>query len=399
MRRTMSRRRVLAGFGVAVSGLAATAATAAYGSAAAATEPATQAAGDRAGGTLLWRSRAASPGDDEPGILTAAGRVYTTGGGRHYGDSGICAFDAATGRAVWRTPGTSGPRPRAAGPGAVFGFTVTPGGQTVVAAASAATGRTLWTHDAGRLLDNAKVGWMACAGGLVYVAAGETENDTAGQPTVRALDARTGRRVWEADLGAAPQAPVVADGVVYTGAASSLSAASGAVVALDAATGRRLWRSADIGGSPFSLVVTGGVIVVSVVPSPPLPSASFGLDARTGRRLWHQAFPAAALAGTDGIAFCFTFNIGPSLSYTVQARHAPTGAVAWKRTFPGQPALAAARGVLYLGAGDRTLRALGAATGRPAWTYRLAAPAADITAGAGAVYALDEHGAVYGIRI
>src|SRR5947209_1712073 len=82
---------------------------------------------------------------------------------------------------------------------------------TVVVATSAATGRTLWAHDTGRLLDDAKAGWMACVGGLVYVAAGETENDTAGQPTVRALDARTGRRVWEADLGAAPQVPVVAD--------------------------------------------------------------------------------------------------------------------------------------------------------------------------------------------
>lgn len=205
-------------------------------------------------------------------------------------------------------------------------------------------------HDAGRLLDDAKVGWMACAGGLVYVAAGET-NDTAGQPTVRALDARTGRRVWETDLGAAPQVPVVADGVVYTGAARSFSASSGTVVALDAATGRRLRRSADIGGPPFSLVVTGGVVVGTVILSPSLRSVSFGLDARTGRRLWQKAFPAGALAGTDGLAFCFTFVVGPSLSYTVQARHAPTGAVAWKRTFPGQTALAAARGVLYLGSG------------------------------------------------
>lgn len=61
-----------------------------------------------------------------------------------------------------------------------------------------------------------------------------------------------------------PQAPVVANGVVYTGAASALSAASGAVVALDAATGRRLWRSADIGGSPFSLVVTGAVYGIRI---------------------------------------------------------------------------------------------------------------------------------------
>jgi len=62
-------------------------------------------------------------------------------------------------------------------------------------------GRTLWTHDAGPLLDNAKVGWLAYAGGLVYVAAGTTENSTVGQPTVRALDARTGRRAWAVTIG------------------------------------------------------------------------------------------------------------------------------------------------------------------------------------------------------
>src|SRR5947209_9742164 len=150
MRQMMSRRQALAGIGVAGSGLAA---ATACGSVAAATGPAVRAARDQSGGKLLWRARGASPGDDEPRILTAPGRVYTTGGGRYYGDSGICAFDAATGREAWRTPGASGSRPLAAGPGAVFGFTVRPGGGTVVVATSAATGRTLWAHDTGRLLD------------------------------------------------------------------------------------------------------------------------------------------------------------------------------------------------------------------------------------------------------
>jgi outer membrane protein assembly factor BamB len=330
-------------------------------------------------------------------ILTAAGIVYATGGGHDYGDSGTYAFDAATGRELWRTPGSSGPRPYAAGPGAVFGFTVTPGGRTGVVATSATTRRTLWTDDVGRLLDSAKVGWMAYAGGLVYVAAGTTEDSTAGQPTIRVLDARTGDRVWEATTGAAPQTPAIADGVVYTGAASSLNAASGAVVALNAATGERIWRSADVGGSPVTLAVTGGVVCGSVLTSS-LRSVSFGLDARTGRQLWRMTFPAAALAGTDGILFFFTFNIGPSLSYTVQARRAQTCALAWKRTFPGETALAANRGVLYLGSGDRTLRALSGATGQPVWTYRLRAPASAIATGASAVYALDGRGAIYGLQ-
>ena len=54
--------------------------------------------------------------------------------------------------------------------------------------------------------------------------------------------------------------------------------------------------------------------------------------------------------------------------------------------------------MLYLGSGDGTLRALAAATGQPVWTYRLGAPAAAITTDASAVYALDEHGTIYGLR-
>jgi outer membrane protein assembly factor BamB len=391
MRQAIGRRQALTGIGVTVAGLAAATACGRLAAEAAPSKPA-------AGGTLLWRAQAGAAGDDEPDILTAAGVVYATGGGNSYGDSGIYAFDAATGRQLWRTPGTSGPRPFAADPGAVFGFMVTSGGgRTEVVATSAATRQTLWAADVGHMLDNAKLGWMTCASGVVYIAAGTTDNSTAGQPTIKALDTRTGRRVWEATTGAAPQTPALADGAVYLGAASSVSAASGALVALNAATGAHLWRSADIGGSPVNVVVTGGVVCASVLPSS-LRSASFGLGARTGRPLWHATFPAVVLAGTDGILFFFTFNIGASLSYTVQARHAQTGALAWKRTFPGQSAVAADRGVLYLGSGDRTLRALDAATGRPVWTHLLGAPASALATGASAVYALDARGAVYGLQ-
>jgi len=58
--------------------------------------------------------------------------------------------------------------------------------------------------------------------------------------------------------------------------------------------------------------------------------------------------------------------------------------------------VAAATGRRY---GDSGICALDAATGRPVWTSRLAGPAADIATGARAVYALDEHGTAYGIRI
>ena len=68
------------------------------------------------------------------------------------------AINAATGKLISQTP-ASGPRPYAAGPGVVYGFTVTGGNITPsVVAASATTGRARWTHNAGRMLDDAKPG-------------------------------------------------------------------------------------------------------------------------------------------------------------------------------------------------------------------------------------------------
>jgi outer membrane protein assembly factor BamB len=53
---------------------------------------------------------------------------------------------------------------------------------------------------------------------------------------------------------------------------------------------------------------------------------------------------------------------------------------------------------LYL-AGGRTLTAVAATTGSTRWSYKLGADVADVTADGHAVYALDEHGGVYALRI
>ena len=54
--------------------------------------------------------------------------------------------------------------------------------------------------------------------------------------------------------------------------------------------------------------------------------------------------------------------------------------------------------VAYLAAG-RTLTAVTATTGRTLWSYQLGADVADVAAGGDVVYALDEHGGVYALRI
>ncbi|HEV2251563.1 MAG TPA: PQQ-binding-like beta-propeller repeat protein, partial [Streptosporangiaceae bacterium] len=345
-----------------------------------------------AAGRLIWRAQAAAS-TDEPVLVAADGLVYAGISGAANGDARTYAINAATGRQAWRTSGPAGPRPYAAGPGAVFGFVVTGGGATDVVATSAASGRTLWTHDAGPLLDNAKVGWLAYASGLVYVAAGTTENSTAGQPTVRALDARTGRRAWAVTIGTGPQEPSLAGGVLYTPDVSSATASTGRVVALHASTGARRWTSAALGGIPGLLQVTGGTVCGSALTRN-LQVSIFALDSATGRRLWQREFGGLTVAATDGMVFLMPLSIGRA---TVTAWHARSGRPAWTQTVPAGSVAAASGSVLYL-AGGRTLTAVAATTGSTLWSYQLGAGVADVAPGGHVVYALDAHGGVYALR-
>ena len=346
-----------------------------------------------AGGRLIWRAQVAAS-TDEPVLITAGGLVYAGSSAAANGDARTYAISAATGRLAWRTSGSAGPRPYAASPDAVFGFAVTRGGATDVVATSAASGHTLWTHDAGPLLNNAKVGWLTYGGGLAYVAAGTTENNTAGQPTVRALDARTGRRVWASTLGTGPQEPTLAAGVLYTPDDPSGLASSGRVVALHASTGARRWTSALVPGAPGLMVVTGGVVCGTALTAT-AGASIFGLDSGTGRRLWQRKFGALTVGATDGMVFLAPLSVGAPA--TLSAWHARTGRTAWSRTFPAGGTAGAAGGVLYLASG-RTLTALAPATGSTRWSYQLGATVADVAVSGNVVYALDAHGGVYALR-
>ena len=386
----MSRRQALsASGGIALAGLAAVTGCGGVPAAQASDPPAAR---NPPAGRLIWHVQVAAS-NDEPVLVAADGVVYVGITGPANGDARTYAINAATGAPVWRTPGAAGPRPYAAAPGAVFGLAVTGGGVTNVVATSAAAGRTLWTHDAGALLDNAKVGWLAYAAGLVYVAAGTTENSTAGQPTVQALDARTGRRAWAVTAGVGPQVPTLADGVIYTPDVGSATATVGRVVALHASTGARKWESAELGGVPGQLVAVDGTVCGSALTTN-VQSSAFALDSATGRRLWHANSVGFLVTATGGMVFLAPLSTGPA---RVSAWHPRSGQHAWTRTFSGAGALAAAGGVLYAGSG-RTLLAMVATTGHTLWSYPLGADAADITIDGSALYVLDARGNVYALR-
>jgi outer membrane protein assembly factor BamB len=320
-------------------------------------------------------------------LVAADGIVYAGTSAQADGNCDIYALDATTGYRKWRTQGPAGPAPYAAGAGAMYGFQLTSAEHaTSVIATGAASGQTLWTYSAGQMLDNAGVGFLAYADNTVFIAGGTTDNSDTAVHTVAAVDAQTGGQRWAVSLTDSSQQPAVTDGVVYASTISS-------VVALHAATGKRLWKYANINGNGGALVAVDRTVFGSDT------TQCFALDGATGSRLWRADLSALPIAATDGIVFFESLAIGANVNdvqSTVWARHARSGALAWKRTFSGGPALAA-DGALYIAENDGKLVAVAVATGKTAWSYRLAAPVAGVAADAGVVFAGDTKGAVYAI--
>lgn len=197
---------------------------------------------DAKSGKRLW-SKNISPASEENGnwgggIAYEAGRLFAA-----TGFAQVVALDAGTGKIVWRA-NTSGPM-RAA-PTVYDGrvFAVTKDNRTF--ALDATTGAELWTHSG-----------IEEVAGLLGAASPAVEGDTVvvaySSGEIFALRVENGRQLWSDNLAAIRRAdavsaladilgrPVIDRGRVYA------ISHSGRMVAIDAVTGRRVWE-ASIGG-------------------------------------------------------------------------------------------------------------------------------------------------------
>ncbi|MEV7794595.1 serine/threonine-protein kinase [Streptomyces sp. NPDC087512] len=130
------------------------------------------------------------------------------------------------------------------------------------------------------------------------------------------------RTLWHHPMKGSVAAPVVAEGVVYTGSSES------GITALDARSGRRVWHVPLRAGAAW-LTYAEGTLYFSDAADPGSEDVPFhALDARTGRTRW-----------------------------TVSGPH------------PGHEGVVAHRDLVYL-THDDPVRALGSADGRVRWTYR-----------------------------
>ena len=197
------------------------------------------------------------------------GRVFVGGG---YGSHEFYAFDAKTGRLVWKThTGDDGPSGAVVEDGLVAFNTES----CTLVVVDEKTGKLVWQEWLGDPL----MSQPAVSKGRLYMAypkgqrgggrsrilkpsrnaprGNQQQNQQEEQGSHRLLcaDLRTGEHIWERGISAdVISAPVVSDGKVYA------TTFDGTSYSFDAATGERIWKKENAGTSA-PVVVAGDVVV------------------------------------------------------------------------------------------------------------------------------------------
>jgi outer membrane protein assembly factor BamB len=226
-----------------------------------------------------------------------------------------------------------------------------------VAALDAVTGKLVWEHAVGAPVH----GTPALIGSLLVV--GTDAGD------VIALSTVDGAHAWDAPLGSAPisASMLEADGTAYVGSED------GMFVALDGLTGRQRWR-VDVGGPVTrGAALSGGVVYVGATGG-----RFSALDAATGAERWHLELGAGEVG---------TPVAGPDTIFVGRALRAPTGphdvvaiaradhAIRWTFAAPsGRQVFAGAlaNGLLYCVSDDGSIYALDPGSGALRWTVAAA---------------------------
>ncbi len=198
------------------------------------------------------------------------------------GDDGLYAFEALTGKRVWKSAGATAVQSLAAARSLLYAAS---GGGARIVAVAAATGKVAWQYRAGAGI----VGDLQAANGLVYFSTADNfvnalmqeRPDLAwrtpivqpGTPgvvegsnlyltgkagthsLVYALDRQIGKIVWQSDFVSLPLSkyrPRIA-GLVYVARIGVHDEADGYISALDPANGRPIWQTEVSGGDDGEL--------------------------------------------------------------------------------------------------------------------------------------------------
>ncbi len=308
-------------------------------------------------------------GKPQPALYGHGDSIIASGNVAYVGsDNGtIYALEASNGNIHWQ---------RNLG-GAVLVFAVTDGvvyvtasatSSDVVAALNASTGAVLWQFRPGVAIVSVMVG----AGELF--ASTDAEGSTM---TIFALRATTGALLWHESMTTTlPVLLGVVNGVVYAGQLTGvLPATTSTLVALDARTGKALWQApinesdGAISGVP---VESDGILYLETTFG-----AVYALQANSGTEVWHVAGsevpgaqPVPLAPDSPVVANGVIYASGPQ---GITAYRAADGTVVWhfQKSLAGplQPQLVLVSGVIYFNS-FMLSGALNAADGSPLWQSR-----------------------------
>lgn len=203
---------------------------------------------DKDTGKLIWSIHR----DNEAGQVTPAIADNTIFLGSSSGTT-LSAIDADTGRIKWSVDNAS----------TVFNVPAVDENQRIVFSLAGSRtvkafsfkGKLVWQRDFNEEITASAGGAFAIANGILYVAIG---NDGSGNAKVRALDAKSGKDVWQFTLqGEGVHTPTVANGIVYV-----IGHSNGRLVALDAQTGSRLWEFSGNHGNGQAIIANGALYVM-----------------------------------------------------------------------------------------------------------------------------------------
>jgi len=210
------------------------------------------------------------------------------------------------------------------------------------------TNQTPWNYRTGSWVASSP----AVVDDVIYVGSGDNN--------VYALNATTGRKVWNYTTGNCVQwsSPAVVGGVVYVGSTDNK------IYALNAATGTTVWNYATGGAVWSSPAVVGGVVYVGSNDG-----NVYALNAATGTTVWNYATGGAVWSSPAVVDGRVYVGSDDNKTYCLNAS---TGAHIWDYTtgdvVESSPAVAA--GIVYVGSNDHNVYALNAVAGTLVWSFR-----------------------------
>ena len=275
-------------------------------------------------------------------------------------------------------------------PAIAYHYAYLPIERGIIRALQAWDGKVVWS----RRFDACIAASPAVAKGVVYESllnpCNEPHDNRKG--AVVALNARTGKTVWRAAIGATESSPLVVNGVVYVGSRNDK------VYALDADTGRVRWTYTTGGEVKGAAAYIAGTIYIGAYDG-----HLYALNARTGMLRWRAsvenrlggrgtlyANPAIAygrvyIGATDGVVYSFGATSGRLLWARRTGGYVYSSAALWHQT-------------VYVGSYDRKLYAIDAATGDVRWTFETnGAISGSPTVLNGVVYVSTLKGKTYGL--